>query len=260
LQDAILERQKADRTPTAWDSGNPTSVGKQIGTYAQKSDYTLTQLKAYVSFIATSYLSGTYSGGASAPVMLTSSYADGAADCEELLALVAAMLTWVDGDHGGGAFWAGTGYDADFGTAKSDAIVAYSYAGSGDGPSAWAGGYKPYGVYIMTKDGNHTTLTVSDLETGIGHSCEWYGYCELPSDWDAFSKHGLSLPDQDTWGKIAADTAQTTSASITTGDILGSWSPSWPTESQSSGTSVPYKKGFDVSSMRALVTWAFTYV
>ena len=192
----IKERQQAYGITTAWDSGSPTDVDKLIDATGTTS-YTLLQLKAYVNNIATSYISGTYSGGASAPTMLAGTYANSAADVAELCTLALAMkeikYLAAFGSYLDGMFWRAFGYGDNYGAAKADAISSWATQGTPSGGKVIV--YTSLGVprsATLFKAGYTTVLT--GVPTALNHSATlWCKFTVTETAYLAYNPCGTGI-------------------------------------------------------------------
>ena len=261
LRDAILERQKAWGITTAWDAGDPANREKQIS--PAKTDYTIAEYKAYINWIAPKYVDGVYAGGASQPTMLTSSYANSASTCAELLVLVLAMLVVKEGVQlPSSDLWDAYGDDASWATAKTEAEADYSYedsAANRHGELIAGGG----GTYVARIYNYRGKLGISGLDTSISHSATYWGRSIEPGGADQFTFHkqGQSIADEDEWGQLASAAAGTWASHTTDHLFPSSVTWNWPTSGEVDAVwpwGLYY--GFEISIEFALVTWDFTHV
>ena len=173
LRDAIRERQLACGITNPWSqegmlTGKETN--RQIGTCVQ-IEYTLTELKAYVNYLAPSYINTSTSwpgtGSTTLPVAYSSTYANTATDEDELYDLVCAILVrfqtagqsnidLVQWTGNGSEHTENPGLTADWEAAIAEAEAGYVYGrtiGSSFGDSVnhvyffTAGWYDDLGLY-----------------------------------------------------------------------------------------------------------------
>jgi hypothetical protein len=228
--------------------------------------YTLTQMKAYVNAMAPVYVDGTYTGGASAPATLPSTYANAATTEDDLIALVADMVTTVWGD--GGIFGSmsykaryihqGSGYSAvsnaaAYALAQSD-YQQTGYSASGSAAPTVIKYTEDYGtynalLYSQTLKG-HLSGAVSDSTTS---TARWFMKSKAYGA-RTFHKQGFTIPDQNNWGVIQEFVPTIVSNTITSPQLLPTDMPS------STGPDGSPGAGFLLDDSIVLFDWDFECV
>lgn len=291
----IRERQWAFGIVDAWSEGDPANVAKLI---SLDYTYTLTQYKAYVNALCTgannAFVTSGYTGGASTPTWLASTYANGAADVDELRTLVQAMA-----DTGRAAtLQTNTGQklgDVDDYYEPLDAAAWVSAKGTtqtefdaattstsevkcavGLAVKAWAG---EVGYIGASKECYRGKAQVTGLTTEVAHVVKVFGlsekaYVYTPNpggsgyygfigagDEKLFSKHGTSIADENQYGLLVT-TSESSDATVTSDYLIPAVDPTWP----SGPPTEPYATGhgncasFTIATILAVVDWSFTNV
>ena len=269
LSEMIYERQKA--------------AGMAAGLINPGQRYYVVDIKTYVNAVAPYYVDDPYSGGASPPAMLTSSYADAATTCAGLDTLVRALLRTVES-----ASYAETESKSGSSTNESSCADAKSNAGWAvngtvgrpyaaaaiyNGTYQWVWGwgscqnedvlfaaahYASKGKYSAT--GLYTSLnhTVAFYVKPEKASPTWSGGC--PTDLgNVFNKNGRSIPNENTWGSVWTSGAVAT-ATVESDELFNTNEPAWPECPASTGVE---REGFHVpasgdDNQLSVILWAFT--
>jgi hypothetical protein len=265
--EAIKQRQHGAGVSLEWVEYDPVNVYRLIN--EEKTDYTFENLVDYVNAIAVNYIEGdSYSGGASAPVMLSSSYANGASDESELYALVCDMSmvrqSLVNGSPDGSDEWRGEGYsNVSWADAKSKAIAAWADTGvissaSNTLVTIWRENYDGYN-YAAIISGRLFNRKVQSLYTSIDHYVTIYGQWKNLADasgWTRiFDAQGISGVTEDYWHPVVAS-GKISAAEY---DCSGAYSmatppPNWTTAAER------YTCGMnmDCFAMFAVIKWDFS--
>jgi len=259
---AIYQRQLAYGITTAWDAGDPTNTAKLIHREGGDGYYTLAQLKAYVNAIATSFIDGAYSGGASQPTMLTGTYADPAGDTDDLYALVIDMdetketITRANGVTGyGGVLFGYVSWPNAVAFADSDFHTSWS-AHISVPARAWGLGVRT-SDYGCVKQVISWAGTVSGMSTAIAHSATIYGQTLAPTaaDWNSYSTQSQTIAAENMYGALSTIAAGTWAS-----DTSGNWLDETilpPDETYPIGIGTS-GDGFKIENEFAVVTWSFS--
>lgn len=258
--------------------------------WAADAEKTLAQCITEVNAIAPGYnsagvavlpfIAGTYSGGASAPTLRTSSYATGAADFCALYALVCALVTTkvpFTSSSSTGLFrwyssssnvqWNGRASDAsssyDFSTLVSTAEANWSNAGGvGFGSNTYYAAKVPKRSGInrsATINGYQQTLYVTGLATSTSRAARAFVRVAHDGGEGHFHALGYHSIGEDEYGLIASQSAGSWATWSLTWPESGTLSrPSpWPGDPVDSNAT---RHDFEVKERFLLVDWSFTHV
>ena len=258
INNMIRERQLADR------------VGSPLTLDATVEDSVAI---AAVNAIAADFVQGRYNGGASAPTMLSSSYATGAASEEELAALVRAMIqTKLDSDDEDVTETAGAQYDGHGGSepslaeAKAEAEADWALSGTPTGTEIHENAYTtvtypipPTPEYGAELARGACAISIAGMDTSLSKSVTLYDVLGTPSpdETTGVGHSGLDLEDLVPGNRVALKTVDAGAAATADfGTLFGDASqlPSWDGGKYSfdSGGAPYYADRF------LLITWSFT--
>ena len=191
LCEYVLERQMA--TPVSPATYIDCSTSPVLAT-----------LKYAINQCAVHYIDGVYSGGASPPVSLTTSYVDDDTTEAELLALVIDMKTVkYTYSHGNSVNYYGRSpdYVSTIAAAIADAKAGGMSTGLSGLGSRWFISGDPGGPY--SAQANNGQLNVSfSLGTFAAKECSTYAQ-SIQSSLTVFDKQGQTIPDEDQYGIVA---------------------------------------------------------
>lgn len=244
---AIKERQQAFGlvAPNLIDDSGATS-------------YTLAQLKAYVNALCTgasgAFIANGYTGGASTPTWLASTYANSATTIPELCALVLAMhetnRTVASGAY---EYWYGIANNADLETAKAAAIADYHFYESGSGLHIVAyTKIEHYGNWYVGMALEPNRLTISGLSTALGKTVNFWSFAAVANPGDPFDAQGKTPVVENEWSNIEIVAAGLAASAISALWPAAGAPPNWGTEESILGFR-------DVTSSQfGTIVWAFT--